>query len=134
MSDARPSGPQTAVCHNNHRRMTWTQRDKTTMKQEKTKGNRQTEIKVREQKCVFSVCPKAYFNLSARSTQQVHKCALSFFPPIFFLSLFCLSLFYHFFLVLTSLVSVLSSALAALKAEKTDISRAFSLVSLTPLC
>lgn len=37
MSYGRPSGAQTAVCHNNHGRVRWTQRDKTTMKQAKTK-------------------------------------------------------------------------------------------------
>lgn len=98
MSDARPSGPQTAVCHKNHRRVTWTQSDKTTMEQEKTKGKGLTEIKVREQKRVlawkiFSLGLKAYFNLSLKSFHTAGAQTLSlFFPPPF-----VLSLFYHFF-------------------------------------
>lgn len=70
ISDARPSGPQTAVCHDNHGRMTWTQRNKTAIKQENIKGNRLMEIKGKEQKFflaweIFSLGPEAYFNLSA---------------------------------------------------------------------
>lgn len=103
-SDACPSGPQTAVCHDNHGTMTWTQIDKSTMKQEKTKGKRLMEIKARESRSE-SWHEQSYFNLSLSSfhtagAQTLSQVFLHFLSP-FVLSL---SLFYQFFLLLTCLV------------------------------
>lgn len=142
MSDARPSGPQTAVCHNNHRRMTWTRRDKTTMEQEKTKGKRLTEIKVREQKRVlareiFSLRPKAYFNLSRSSFHTAGAQTLSVFV---FFSHFPLPLFFFSVLVLSHLFTADLPCFQALRCSGHAQSgenrhlQSFFPVSLAPLC
>lgn len=125
---SRPSGPQTAAGHNNHRRVAWTQRYQNKVKRRRQHGKRQTETRASGQRCVlawaiFSIDPKAS---SSQLVQQVHKHTPRF-PS------FCL-VFCHFSPLLTSLVAMLSVALVMLKGKRTDISRALSPVFLAPLC
>lgn len=91
MSDARPSGPQTAACHDDQGRVTGThgQNYSETGEDERSEANGDQgeggrgSVPWREQSS-HSVQRRVLISLSARSTQQVHKrlslsvCVLSF--------------------------------------------------------
>lgn len=93
MSDARPSGPHTAVCHDNHRRTKWTRRDKL-----QWNGGRQKEwgwrrLRWGSRRSVSWHERDSFYNLSLSSFHAAG--AQTLFPhflPVFVLSALVLSL------------------------------------------
>ncbi len=126
VSNARPSGPHTAVFviimggWRLHRETN----------NSRTSGDKKNETK-RDQgeraKCVSNEqSSHAVQNHILMSKLAPHsRCTNSLSGFSFSLSLFCLIWFYHFLLLLTSLVSALPDSLAMLWAERIDVSRAF---------
>lgn len=136
MSDARPSGPQTTVCHDNHRRTTRTQTQtgKTTVEQEGTKGGGWLRARW-EESCVSSLSPEGCFILTLGSFHtagaQTHS-QFSKFPPL----RPCSIIFFLSFLFTADLpcFCVLRSLGCAEGGEKRLFQSFSSLVSFAPLC